>query len=61
MFPAGRTGVVRVLVGVAAEEEGSAGPAAKQAADYADHPASARGLLIHICGDLKQDQVIVGL
>ena len=50
-----------VLVGVTAEEEGSAGPAAKQAADYADHPASARGLLIHICGDLKQDQVIVGL
>ena len=57
MFPTVGTGVGRVLVGVAAEEEGSAGPAAKQAAGYADHPASAVGLLTHICGDLKQDQV----
>ena len=61
MFPAGRTGVGCVLVGVAAEEEGGAGPAAEQAADYAEHPASARGLLTHICGDLKQDQFIISL
>ena len=58
MFPAGRTGVGRVLVGVAAEEEGGAGPAAQQAAGYADHPASARGLLIHICGDLKPNKFL---
>ena len=58
MFPTVGTGVGRVLVGVAAEEEGSAGPAAKPAAGYADHPASARGLLIHICGDLKPNKFL---
>ena len=53
--------MVRILVGVAAEEEGCAGPATQQAAGYADHPASARGLLTHICCDLKQDQVFISL
>ena len=48
MFPTVGTGVGRVLVGVAAEEEGSAGPESYQAADQADDPASAVGLLTHI-------------
>jgi len=51
VFSAGSAGVGRVLVGVAAEEAGGARPAAKQAADQADNPATAWRLLTHSCGD----------
>ena len=58
--PAGWAGVAHVSEGVAAEKEGGTGPTTSQAAEQADRPASARDIIIDICGDLEQGLIITG-
>ena len=61
MFPAGRTGVGRVLVGVAAEEERGAGPQAQanQAEDQAVILVSAQVLLVLTLGLWTQSRQLL--